>query len=79
MAALIVAGSTHLHHTIVAGAHLLAAAIFRECSIRRTPCIRFQRTKVELKSRVARVRLKSGFSQTQFATALGVSKRTLEQ
>jgi putative transcriptional regulator len=38
-----------------------------------------KRTKVELKSRVARVRLKSGLSQTQFATALGVSKRTLEQ
>jgi hypothetical protein len=30
MAALIVSGSVHLHQTIVAGAHLLAAAIFRE-------------------------------------------------
>lgn len=30
-------------------------------------------------SKVARVRLKSGLSQAQFAAALGVSKRTLEQ
>jgi putative transcriptional regulator len=30
-------------------------------------------------SQVARVRLKSGLSQAQFAAALGVSKRTLEQ
>ena len=37
------------------------------------------RTKVEAKSRVVRVRLKSGLSQAQFAAALGVSKRTLEQ
>jgi putative transcriptional regulator len=36
-------------------------------------------TKVEPKSRVVRVRLKSGFSHAQFASALGVSKRTLEQ
>ncbi|HKG47575.1 MAG TPA: helix-turn-helix domain-containing protein [Pyrinomonadaceae bacterium] len=38
-----------------------------------------KRTKVEAKSHVVRVRLKSGLSQTQFAAALGVSKRTLEQ
>lgn len=36
-------------------------------------------TKVEPKSRVVRVRLKSGFSHAQFAAALGVSRRTLEQ
>ncbi len=38
-----------------------------------------KRTKAEPKSHVVRVRLKSGLSQAQFATALGVSKRTLEQ
>lgn len=38
-----------------------------------------RKTKVEAKSHVVRVRLKSGLSQTQFAAALGVSKRTLEQ
>jgi putative transcriptional regulator len=38
-----------------------------------------RRTKVEPRSRVSRVRLKSGLSQSQFAAALGVSKRTLEQ
>lgn len=38
-----------------------------------------KRTKVEVKSHVAQVRLKSGLSQAQFAAALGVSKRTLEQ
>jgi putative transcriptional regulator len=38
-----------------------------------------KRTKVEAKSQVVRVRLKSGLSQSQFAAALGVSKRTLEQ
>ncbi len=40
-----------------------------------------KRTKVEVgaESPVVRVRLKSGLSQTQFAAALGVSKRTLEQ
>ena len=38
-----------------------------------------KRTKVEPKSQVVRVRLKSGLSQSQFAAALGVSKRTLEQ
>lgn len=36
-------------------------------------------TKVEPKSRVVRVRLKSGLSQALFAAAFGVSKRTLEQ
>ncbi len=38
-----------------------------------------KRTKVAPKSDVVRVRLNSGLSQTQFAAALGVSKRTLEQ
>ena len=38
-----------------------------------------KRTKIESISRVAQVRLKSGLSQAQFAAALGVSKRTLEQ
>ena len=38
-----------------------------------------KRTKVEAKSHIIRVRLKSGLSQAQFAAALGVSKRTLEQ
>jgi putative transcriptional regulator len=34
---------------------------------------------VQPASQVARIRLKSGLSQAQFAAALGVSKRTLEQ
>jgi putative transcriptional regulator len=34
---------------------------------------------LEPKSQVTRVRLRSGLSQAQFAAALGVSKRTLEQ
>jgi putative transcriptional regulator len=38
-----------------------------------------KRTRVEAKSHIVRVRLKSGLSQAQFAAALGVSKRTLEQ
>jgi putative transcriptional regulator len=38
-----------------------------------------KQTKVEATSHVVRVRLKSGLSQAQFAAALGVSKRTLEQ
>ena len=38
-----------------------------------------KRTKVENKSHIVRVRVKSGLSQAQFAAALGVSKRTLEQ
>lgn len=38
-----------------------------------------KRTNVEAKSHVVQVRLKSGLSQAQFAAALGVSKRTLEQ
>jgi putative transcriptional regulator len=38
-----------------------------------------RRKKVEAKSHIVRVRLKSGLSQAQFAAALGVSKRTLEQ
>jgi putative transcriptional regulator len=38
-----------------------------------------KRTKVDARSPVVRVRMKSGLSQAQFAAALGVSKRTLEQ
>jgi len=38
-----------------------------------------KRTRVQAKSHVVRVRLKSGLSQAQFAAVLGVSKRTLEQ
>lgn len=38
-----------------------------------------KRTKVEPKSPIVCVRLKSGLSQAQFAAVLGVSKRTLEQ
>jgi len=38
-----------------------------------------KRTKIDAQSHVIRVRLKSGLSQVQFAAALGVSKRTLEQ
>jgi putative transcriptional regulator len=38
-----------------------------------------RRIKVEPTSQVGRVRMKSGLSQSQFAAALGVSKRTLEQ
>jgi putative transcriptional regulator len=38
-----------------------------------------RRRNVEAKSHIVRVRLRSGLSQAQFAAALGVSKRTLEQ
>jgi putative transcriptional regulator len=38
-----------------------------------------KRKRIEAKSYVVRVRLKSGLSQAEFASALGVSKRTLEQ
>lgn len=38
-----------------------------------------KRTKVQPKSKIVRARLKSGLSQSEFAAALGVSKRTLEQ
>ena len=38
-----------------------------------------KRSSVKPASHVAQVRMKSGLSQAQFATALGVSKRTLEQ
>jgi putative transcriptional regulator len=38
-----------------------------------------KRTRVQPKSRIVRVRLQSGLSQSEFAAALGVSKRTLEQ
>ena len=40
---------------------------------------RGKQTKVEAKSYIVRVRLKSGLSQAKFAAALSVSKRTLEQ
>ena len=40
---------------------------------------RGKRTRVKAKSRIVRLRLNSGLSQAQFAAALGVSKRTLEQ
>ena len=38
-----------------------------------------KRTTIQPSSRVTAVRLKSGLSQAEFAAALGVSKRTLEQ
>lgn len=38
-----------------------------------------KRKKAVPKSNVARVRIKSGLSQSEFAAVLGVSKRTLEQ
>ena len=38
-----------------------------------------KRSSVKPASHVAQLRMKSGLSQAQFATALGVSKRTLEQ
>jgi putative transcriptional regulator len=38
-----------------------------------------KRMEVEPLSQVVRLRLKSGLSQAEFAAALGVSKRTLEQ
>jgi putative transcriptional regulator len=40
---------------------------------------RAKRTLLEPRSPVARARLKSGLTQAQFATLLGVSQRTLEQ
>jgi putative transcriptional regulator len=40
---------------------------------------RGKRLEVEPRSRILRARLKSGFTQAQFAALLGVSKRTLEQ
>ena len=40
---------------------------------------RGKRKKVMPQTQVARVRLKSGLSQADFAAVLGVSKRTLEQ
>ena len=40
---------------------------------------RGKRTSVEPRSPIARARLQSGLTQAQFATLLGVSKRTLEQ
>ncbi|HEX5544611.1 MAG TPA: hypothetical protein VFX10_03880 [Nitrospira sp.] len=38
-----------------------------------------KRKRIEAKSYVVRVRIKSGLSQSDFAAALGVSKRTQEQ
>lgn len=38
-----------------------------------------KRFEVETRSRILRARLKSGFTQAEFAGLLGVSKRTLEQ
>lgn len=38
-----------------------------------------KRVEVQPASRIVRARLKSGLSQAEFATVLGVSKRTLEQ
>ena len=38
-----------------------------------------KRKRIEAKSYVVDVRIKSGLSQAEFAAALGVSKRTLEQ
>ena len=38
-----------------------------------------KQTRVKAKSRIVRLRLNTGLSQAQFAAALGVSKRTLEQ
>ena len=38
-----------------------------------------KRTVIEPKTEIARARLQSGLSQGQFASLLGVSKRTLEQ
>jgi putative transcriptional regulator len=40
---------------------------------------RGNRTNVQPTSQIVQIRLKSGLSQAQFAAALGVSKRTLEQ
>jgi putative transcriptional regulator len=40
---------------------------------------RGKRISVEPRSPIVRARLKSGLTQVQFATLLGVSKRTLEQ
>ena len=38
-----------------------------------------KRKQAQPKSQVARIRLKSGLSQRQFASAIGVSERTLEE
>jgi putative transcriptional regulator len=38
-----------------------------------------KRTTIEPRSPIARARLKSGLTQSQFAALLGVSRRTLEQ
>lgn len=40
---------------------------------------RGKRSKIAPRTMVARVRIQSGLSQSQFAEILGVSKRTLEQ
>jgi putative transcriptional regulator len=38
-----------------------------------------KRSSLQPASQIVRIRLKSGLSQAQFASALGVSKRTIEQ
>jgi putative transcriptional regulator len=48
-------------------------------SMREIKAGRGRRRSVEPKSPIVRVRLKSGFTQAQFAALLGVSRRTLEQ
>ncbi|HEX6649698.1 MAG TPA: helix-turn-helix domain-containing protein [Pyrinomonadaceae bacterium] len=48
-------------------------------SVREIKAGRGKRTRVVAKSRIVRLRLNTGLSQAQFAAALGVSKRTLEQ
>ena len=48
-------------------------------SVREIKAGRGKRTRVIAKSRIVRLRLNTGLSQAQFAAALGVSKRTLEQ
>lgn len=47
--------------------------------IREIKAGRGKRTPVEPTSRIVKARLSSGLSQAEFATVLGVSKRTLEQ
>ncbi len=47
--------------------------------IREIKAGRENRTKVEAKSYVVEIRLKSGLSQAKFAVALDVSMRTLEE
>jgi putative transcriptional regulator len=55
--------------------------IWREVldGVREIKAGRGKRFKVEARSPILRVRLKSGLTQAQFALLLGVSRRTLEQ